>query len=90
MITTEGITYEARKSTPTDLGSRKKARECKSVANTVCKNKVRLVLEVKRTAKLQIQKICLFHKNKLIGTSQLEANHQSLSLMTIVNKELFH
>lgn len=37
-----GITYEARKSTPTDLGSRKKARECKSVAKTVCITNVRL------------------------------------------------
>ena len=30
------MTYEARKSTPTDLGSCRKVRECKSVAKTVC------------------------------------------------------
>lgn len=31
------LTYEARKSTPAGLGSCRKLRECKSVANTVCK-----------------------------------------------------
>ena len=30
------MTYEAQKSTPTDLGSCRKVRECKSVAKTVC------------------------------------------------------
>jgi hypothetical protein len=34
-INSKGITYEARKSTPKDLGSLKYSRECKSVANTV-------------------------------------------------------
>lgn len=31
-------THEARKSTPTGLGNCRKLRECKSAANTVCKN----------------------------------------------------
>lgn len=30
------LTHDARKSTPAGLGSCKKLRECKSVANTVC------------------------------------------------------
>lgn len=54
-LTRKGKTYEARKSTPTDLGSRKNARECKSVANTVCIHKVRLQLDIKQKVKLKRQ-----------------------------------
>jgi hypothetical protein len=45
-IKRKGITYEARKSTPRDLGSLKNSRECKSVANTVYIDKVTLESEV--------------------------------------------
>lgn len=55
MFNRKGITYEARKSTPRDLGSLKNARECKSVANTAYINKVMLVSEVKQKVKLQMQ-----------------------------------
>jgi len=44
-INRKEITYEARKSTPRDLGSFKNSRECKSVANTVYIDRVTLVSE---------------------------------------------
>lgn len=48
-----GSTYEARKSTPTGLGSRRKLRDCKSDAKTACKFSKRSILT---TNYLQTQK----------------------------------
>ena len=52
---TKILTYEARKSTPTDLGSCKKVRECKSVAKTICTKQEFINIKLKYMLKMARQ-----------------------------------
>lgn len=66
--------YEARKSTPTDLGSRRNARECKSVANTICTN---AVVQLAPKSKQVQYKIIFFTKYAFSINNEMIVQHIS-------------